>query len=174
MRLWSLIKGYGGEALERRRQQERFARLRHNMLKIQAYQALAQPMSQLLLAVVFTYIIAQVIAAMDTGAMSPGDVATFISAMLLLYVPVRNLSRLPPQWAQAKISAEAVFGFIERPVEVDAGQRVLERARGELSFSQVRFSYPDASRPALDGVSLTIRPAEPSLWSVHPVPARPP
>src|SRR5207248_1206109 len=57
-------------------------------------------------------------------------------------------------------AAESVFGMIDTPVEEDRGTVVLARARGEVVYEKVGFTYPTRSDPALIDIDLRIRPGE--------------
>ena len=159
-RLWPAVKIQGGEAAERARLSRRFSRLRRAALRVGRLNSAAQPLGQMLLALAFAYVVHQILAALSAGTMTPGDAAAFVSAMLLLQVPVRNLSRFFPRWAEARANAVAVFAFLEIPLEKDSGTKTAERTRGELVFRNVVFRHSEAERPALDGVSLRIRAGE--------------
>ena len=160
VRLWPAVKIQGGEEAERSRLSRRFSRLRAVALKVSKWNSAAQPLGQLLLALAFAYVVREILTALADGTMTPGDAAAFVSAMLLLQVPVRNLTRFFPRWSEARANALAVFAFMEIPTEEDAGTKEIARARGELVFRDVVFYHAGADRPALDGVSLTIRAGE--------------
>src|SRR5207247_4166998 len=51
-------------------------------------------------------------------------------------------------------------GMIDTPVEEDRGTVVLPRARGELAYERVGFTYPTRDEPALADINLQIRPGE--------------
>lgn len=159
-RLWPAVKIQAGEAAEQARLSRRFSRLRRAAMKVSRLNSAAQPLGQLLLALAFAYVVHQILAALSSRTMTPGDAAAFVSAMLLLQVPVRNLSRFFPRWAEARANAVAVFAFLEIPLEEDAGKKSIGRARGELVFRNVVFRHAGAERPALNGVSLRIRAGE--------------
>ena len=57
-------------------------------------------------------------------------------------------------------AAESVFELIDQAGERDPGQRKIARARGEIRFDNVSFSYGGAGLPALDAITLTINPDE--------------
>ena len=57
-------------------------------------------------------------------------------------------------------AAESVFELIDQAGERDPGQTVIARARGEIRFDNVSFSYGNAGGPALDSITLTINPDE--------------
>jgi subfamily B ATP-binding cassette protein MsbA len=57
-------------------------------------------------------------------------------------------------------ACESVFGLIDEEPEDDRGTVELERARGAVRFADVSLTYSGAGRPALDKVSLEVRPGE--------------
>src|SRR5690606_1918980 len=52
------------------------------------------------------------------------------------------------------------FRLIDEPGEPDTGTVTIGRARGELRFEHVSFTYAGAERPALDDIDLTIAAGE--------------
>ena len=87
---------------------------------------------------------------------SAGGFASFITAMLLLIAPIKQLTSISPLIQRGMAAAESVFGFIDAEVEIDTGSYRLEHARGTVEFDEVSFQYPGAERNALTEVSLTI------------------
>jgi subfamily B ATP-binding cassette protein MsbA len=57
-------------------------------------------------------------------------------------------------------AAETVFGIIDSAPEVDTGSRELGRAQGHLVLENVVFRYPNAAGPAMNGVSLEVKPGQ--------------
>jgi subfamily B ATP-binding cassette protein MsbA len=57
-------------------------------------------------------------------------------------------------------AAESVFGVIDTPVEDDRGTVSLPRARGEVVYEKVGFTYPTRTEPALSDVELRVSPGE--------------
>ncbi|HUX26752.1 MAG TPA: ATP-binding cassette domain-containing protein, partial [Burkholderiales bacterium] len=53
-----------------------------------------------------------------------------------------------------------VFAVVDETPEEDSGTQTLSRAQGRIEFEHLCFSYPNASRPALDDVNLTIAAGE--------------
>jgi len=89
-----------------------------------------------------------------------GEFASFMTAMMLLLAPIKHLTALNPHIHRGLAAAESVFGLIDAPAEDDRGKLALGRARGELAFENVSFTYPMRAEPALAGVNLHIRPGE--------------
>ncbi len=96
------------------------------------------------------------------GESSPGAFFSFITALLMLYEPIKKLSVANSDIQQALAGAERVFEVLDSPelqVEQDGG-KPLEMPFKEMHFDKVLFHYGDTSTPALDHVSFTVRAGE--------------
>jgi len=89
------------------------------------------------------------------GEISVGTLATFLTFMTILQMPVRQLGMMVNSYARASICGERLFGFIDEPLAIDDAPRATDLAvgKGTLRFNDVRFTYPGATHPTLDGVS---------------------
>ncbi|MFM2111879.1 MAG: hypothetical protein RLZZ271_539, partial [Pseudomonadota bacterium] len=85
---------------------------------------------------------------------------TIISNRALM--PVVQLPGLMMQWAQAKAAMEGLDKIIALPSEDDDQQQALMPGKlsGDLRFDRVRFTYPGASRVALELEQMSLRPGE--------------
>jgi subfamily B ATP-binding cassette protein MsbA len=81
-------------------------------------------------------------------------------AMLMLLAPLKRLTDVNAPLQRGLAAAESVFGMIDAPVEEDRGTVKLGRARGEVRYESVSFTYPTRTEPALSGVDLLVRPGE--------------
>ena len=73
----------------------------------------------------------------------------------------KHLADVNSQLQRALAAADAVFRFIDEPVETDAGHRHASSAvRGEIRFERVSFGYEQSERLALAGIDLHIRAGE--------------
>lgn len=98
--------------------------------------------------------------AMDQGGGSVGSFVSFITAMLLLISPLKQLTTVNTMLQKALAAAENVFALIDLPGEADKGNKSLNRAQGDITFDHVCFSYPGVERMALSDVSLHIAPGQ--------------
>jgi subfamily B ATP-binding cassette protein MsbA len=86
---------------------------------------------------------------------SAGGFVSFITALLLLISPIKQLTTISPILQRGLAACESVFGILDAPNESDTGTQVLTRCQGNLVFDRVTFRYPGAERLALDAVSFT-------------------
>jgi ATP-binding cassette, subfamily B, bacterial len=100
--------------------------------------------------------------ALTSGDLTIGGLLVFLAYLSQLYGPVRDLGSLVNSLFAAAAGAERVIELLdERPAVVDRSDaRPLRRARGHVELRDVRYAYPGASAPALDGLSLRIAPGE--------------
>ena len=97
------------------------------------------------------------------GDISVGTLATFLTFMTILQMPVRQLGLLVNSFARASTCGSRLFELLDQDVEVrDApGARDLAVTDGVLRFENVSFAYPASpQRPVLDGVSFEARRGE--------------
>jgi len=90
------------------------------------------------------------------GRMTPGDLLGFFVALTSIAQPLRELVSVADPVQQGVAAAESLFELIDEPPEPVGGGYVVGRARGDVEFRDVRFSYPKGERPALRGVSLEV------------------
>jgi len=84
-----------------------------------------------------------------------------LAVLAAMFDPVRKLSQVATRFYAADAAAQRVFDLHDRQGETDApGARDLPRHADSIEFRQVNFTYPNATRPALRKVDLTIRQGE--------------
>lgn len=155
-----VIKVFGGAEVEVERFRQASNRVRHLNMKQAAAGAANVPLVQLFAALAVSAIIW--IAMNQTGpdASTVGGFVSFITAMIMLLAPLKRLSDLSESLQRGLAAAESVFALIDHPAEADQGKTELPRARGEIRFDRVSFSYPRGNRPAIHDLSLHIQAGE--------------
>jgi len=83
-----------------------------------------------------------------------------ITSVFLMYPPIKNLSRLYNQLAQARAASERVFELLatQNSVPEPARPRPLKAADADIYFEHVDFAYDD--KPVLRNIDLRIRPGQ--------------
>ncbi|MFF0635357.1 ABC transporter ATP-binding protein [Nocardia sp. NPDC004151] len=100
------------------------------------------------------------------GTTTAGTLVAFVLYLQLLFGPIMQLSQLFDGYQQARVGLRRIGELLRTPSSIapdpaDAAP-IDGQLRGEVVFDDVRFQYPGAVRPALEGVSLGI-PAGGSL-----------
>lgn len=157
-----IVKGFTRESAE----DQRFARLneayfRTNMKSTQV-SAITSPVLEAVgvigVAGIIWYGGSQVI----QGGMTPGTFFSFLTAVFLMYTPIKRLASANNTIQQALSAAERVFSVLDVPTEsaTDAGVRDLDGVRSTIELRRVTFQYEGVDAQALQDVSLTVRSGE--------------
>ena len=95
-----------------------------------------------------------------SGAITQGELFSFIAAVAMMYGPVKRLSKVSNLVHTSVGAAERVFEVIDEKPEItfSSDPVSLGRAQGAVAFHRVTFAYD--SLPVLKGISLTISPGE--------------
>ena len=93
------------------------------------------------------------------GEMSVGTLASFLTFMTILQMPVRQLGLMVNSYARASTCGERFYGFLDEPLAIEDAPGVpdLKVTEGTLRFEDVRFTYDGATHPTLNGVSFEAR-----------------
>ncbi|MBI4755341.1 MAG: lipid A export permease/ATP-binding protein MsbA [Betaproteobacteria bacterium] len=155
-----VVKIFGGQDYEARRFRNANNALRgFNMRQSIAASAtvpLVQVFSASAVAVVIWIALVQ-----STGQQTTvGGFVSFVTGMLMLLAPVKHLVDINAPLQRGLAAAESVFGLMDEAPESDEGRTRAPRARGEICFDHVSFTYPGAPRPALADIDLHVRPGE--------------
>ena len=154
-RAWRVVRQFGAAQHEREHFAEVSHEVRRNNLKTATAGALAQPISQLVASVGLSFIICVALWQARSTGTGVSAFAEFVTSLLLLTSRLRHLSDLAGPLTKAVVIARGCFELMDAPKEVDGGSHELSGpAQGNLAMESVRLTYPGASQPALDGLSL--------------------
>lgn len=153
-----VVKLFAAEA----REDERFRRENGRLVDIAVrqikYNELSSPVMELIGAlgagVVIWYGGAKVIA----GESTPGTFFSFMTALVMLYDPLKKLTAANQDIQRALAGAERIFQVLDDPrlAEEPAGGILLSPPFQRLEFRGVGFTYPGAAQPALADIDLTV------------------
>lgn len=152
-----VVKIFGGQT----RQQQRFFEATEQFRRSQMREAIpasaVTPITHIAASVAIA-IIAFLALSQTTGqaGASAGGFISFITAMLLLISPIKQLTTVSTTIQRGLAASESVFALLDIPQEDDQGGQQLLRAKGEICFDNVGFRYPGAERAALNGISFRI------------------
>jgi subfamily B ATP-binding cassette protein MsbA len=155
-----VVKVFGGQDYEAGRFAHASRTLRGFNMRQKVPEALTTPITHLLAAVALSVIVYLALQDSLASRTTVGEFVSFITAMLMLFAPIKHLTEVNGVLQRGLAAAESVFGVIDAPVEEDKGTVTLPRARGEIAFEHVSFAYPTREEPALREVDLRIRPGE--------------
>ena len=155
-----VIKIFGGQEPETERFERVNERNRAFNMKETAVSALNVPIIQFLVAIALAVIVYVASSGAPEERVSVGSFLSFVTAMLMLFAPMRRLTSLNNQLQRGIAAGESLFETLDLESERDVGTRRLGRDIGRIEFEAVELRY-DAAKPAvLHGVSLAIEAGE--------------
>jgi subfamily B ATP-binding cassette protein MsbA len=160
-----IIKIYAGQSIERERFEAVNAQFRRSQMKEAIPASATTPMTHVATAIALAliiYIALDQVAnpSQSHGIQTVGGFVAYITAMLMLLAPVKKLAEVNSGIQRGLVSAQSAFEFLDRPEEIDHGVRRIERAKGDIHFQNLSFTYPESSEPALRQINLHINAGE--------------
>ena len=155
-----IVKAFGMESYEKRRFFDKTRRLFRLEMKAVKAKALSSPLMEFLgglgVAFVIWYGGSKVIA----GTSTPGTFFSFMGAVLMLYGPVKKLSKLNNTVQEGLAGVDRVFDILEQASDIHDPVSPLAIPAGphRITFQDVWFRYE--TKPILRGITLDVGPGE--------------
>ncbi len=150
-----VVKAFGCEDRQRDRFHAEGERLRRVRLKTARLNEVTAPFMEFLGALGGALIIWYGGSRVLAGTTTPGEFFSFLTALFMMYDPLKRAARMNNSLQQALAAAERVFGVMDEPrpaCERDGGE-VLAGPVERVSFDHVRFAYDPDQGEVLRGVS---------------------
>ncbi|MFM0504454.1 lipid A export permease/ATP-binding protein MsbA [Paraburkholderia caffeinilytica] len=160
---YKVVKVHNGEQYETDRFTAMSKRLRGYAMRMTVSGGLAQPLTQFLASIALAVVITIAVVQSSSDQTTVGGFVAFVTSMLLIISPLKHLMDVNQPLQRGMTACELIFGLIDEPSEPEGGGKPLERARGEVEFREVSFSYGSNathSRHTLDHVSFKVAPGE--------------
>jgi len=158
-----VVKSFGAEEIESNRFREHGQRLLRSNLRYVVQQAVASPVIEFLAAVTIVALVTYARDQIKAGAMTTGDFASFVIALLMLYEPVKRLTGIHNIFQQALGASQKVFEYLDRDQQIKEKPGAVRLARFEkaILFESVSFRYPTSSDGlVLANVDLEVKAGE--------------
>lgn len=154
------IRLFGAQAI----QAERFNRLSSSLerlaLKSTVAGAAMTPMTQMLAAAALSAVISVALLQSANSGTSVGGFVAFVTAMLMIVAPIRQLSEVSSPITRGLAALERGLDLIESVADETEGSFSKARASGDIAFRQVNVIYSPDADPAIKNLSLTIKHGE--------------
>ena len=156
-----IVKAFGMEAYESRRFSALLDRLFGIIKREIQLTSLQNPLMEVIGGIAFAAIIwyggSQVLA----GESTPGTFFAFLTALIMVYDPVKGISNLNNVVMQGLAASERVFQLLDEPVDIVdlPGVKELPTFRSSIEFKEVTFCY-DGKNPVLRDINLKVPAGE--------------
>ena len=155
-----IIKSFGTEKQEQEKFHEKNQKFYRFIRKVLKYDSLTAPVVEILASFGIAGVLWFGIQRVSEGGISVGSLFSFLTAVVMMYSPVKRLNKVFNQIQKSLAAAERVFEVLDEvPDIVDCENPIsLGRVRGEVVFENVSFSYD--TKKVLDGFNVAVMPGE--------------
>ncbi|MFO7911169.1 MAG: ABC transporter transmembrane domain-containing protein [Desulfotignum sp.] len=157
-----IIKIFNLQTFEKKRFRQKTGRLFQLEMKKVMVKALSSPFMEFLGGLGIAFIIWFGGLRVINGTSTPGIFFSFLTAVMMLYDPVKRISKLNNIIQEGTAAASRIFDVLEeeQSIKEKPGPTVLKGRTLDVAFEDVCFSYGSDEAPALKNISLTAAPGE--------------
>ena len=113
-------------------------------------------LSQFLVACALALILYFAASKSKSSGFTAGDFVSFITAMIMIFAPMKRITSVTQSLQKGLTAAESVFEFLDNKEEPNSGTQQLNGVKHSIKFNDVIFKYSTSDRNIIDGISLDI------------------
>jgi subfamily B ATP-binding cassette protein MsbA len=155
-----IVKAFGAEAREVSKFDTAARQLYRANIKVTRVLSILPPLMELLGGVAIAGALWYGTREIAAQRLTAGEFTLFVAALLMMYGPVKKLSRVNASLQQAVAASERIFELLDTHSEVKErpGATPLPPFTRDIAFTNVGFGYADGQgRKALGGLTLDVR-----------------
>ena len=155
-----VVLSFGGQQREAKRFSKINNQNRQQLMKMVATKSSSVPIIQIIASFGLAFVL--YVASLDDviGDLSPGAFTTVLTAMVMMLRPLKLLTTVNSEFQKGMAACSSVFAVLDQSIEEDTGTMDIERARGEIEFKDVSFSYQNSENLALKNLSFKVEPGK--------------
>ncbi len=151
------VLSFGGQRLE----EERFNKVSNEMRRRGMRVVVANGIADGIVQVIASFALAVVLYLSSIPNfidqnLTAGSFTVVFSSMFAMMRPLKSLTNVNSQFQRGMAACQTLFGILDLETEKDQGTYHVERAKGEVCFENVSFTYQGKDEPALRKLSLCI------------------
>ncbi|MDQ5921927.1 MAG: ATP-binding cassette, subfamily bacterial MsbA [Pseudomonadota bacterium] len=155
-----VVKLFGGGAYEEERFNRSINSIKVNNVKQAATASLNSGVSQFLVACALGMILYFAASKSKSNHFTAGDFVSFITAMIMIFAPIKRITSVTQSLQKGLTAAESVFEFLDNNEEPNQGSIQLTEIKNSICFKNVVFKYHHSEHNIIDNVSFDIRVGE--------------
>jgi len=155
-----VIKIFGGQQEELNEFELANERNRAFNMKETMVKALNEPIVQFLVAIALAVIVYVASSGKIADRISVGSFMSFITAMLLLFAPLKRLTNLNNEIQRGIAAGESLFAILDLESERDHGTATLQNSISNIEYRHVNLSYETDKPAVLCDIQLHIKQGE--------------
>jgi len=161
------IKIFGGEEYENRRFNKVSNWIRRYSMKGAVAAELNAPVVQMFTVIALSIVVYFAAIQARSDDITVGTFVALVTALALLSSPIKRLTKVNVQLQNGLAAAESIFALLDETPELDNGQKVIERAQGNIRFSHTSYTHHGSEGPVLHDINIDI-PAGETIALVGP------
>jgi ATP-binding cassette, subfamily B, bacterial MsbA len=146
---------FGAQEVEKAHFQKVSNHIRRQGMKMVSVSALITPSIQIIASFALAGILFMA-GRSEFSDISAGAFTVVFSSMVALMKPLKELTNVNAQFQRGMAACQTLFQLLDSPVEQDHGTIEINRAKGDIEFKHVTFTYPNRDFPALSDVNFSI------------------
>lgn len=152
-----VVLSFGGQKLE----EERFNKVSNDMrrkgMKVMVADAISDPVVQIIASFALSAVLyLATVPEIMSQNLTAGSFTVVFSSMLAMMRPLKSLTNVNAQFQRGMAACQTLFSILDMETEKDNGTYEVEKAKGNISFKEVTFSYQGREHPALNHISFDI------------------
>jgi subfamily B ATP-binding cassette protein MsbA len=157
---------FGGQKREFERFENINKRNRQQRMKLTAARAGSVPVIQIIASFALAFVFYAVNSESLRESISAGSFVSVITYMVMLLRPLKMLTNVNSEFQKGMAACVSIFEVLDQQTESDNGTVVFEKAKGNITFKNVDFSYGGVSEKiedtkwALNNLSFELKPGE--------------
>ncbi|MCF8044273.1 MAG: ABC transporter ATP-binding protein/permease [Desulfarculaceae bacterium] len=157
-----IVKIFTMEEVEKERFQKKTDTLFNLEMKKAVFKAMSSPVMEFLGGLGIAFIIWFGGSRVISGESTPGTFFSFLTAVMMLYDPVKKLSKLNNTIQEGAAAVTRIYDVLDEPCEIvekDATEP-FDVDSFSVKFEQVKFSYSREDEPVLQDVNIEVEQGE--------------
>ncbi|MDB3972933.1 lipid A export permease/ATP-binding protein MsbA [Gammaproteobacteria bacterium] len=155
-----VVKIFGGEKSEKKSFEDVNNNNKERHLKLALIQGISIPLVQFVVALFLSIVIYFVTSDEFLEVVSVGTFMSFITAMILIFAPIKRLAEINVVLQKGLAASESVFKLLDSDSEVDKNKdgfnKIFTRDFKTISFNSINFSYYDNNNLVLSDINFLI------------------
>lgn len=157
-----IVKAFGMEEYEKKRFHEKTQALFRLEVRQAIAKSMSSPVMEVLAGVGIAFIIWYGGSRVIQGVYTPGTFVSFLAAVLMLYDPVKKMSKLNNALQEGLAAVDRIFEILLEKSEIVERENPLTLRKGpmDVRFEDVGFAYTEGGKEVLRHIDLEVRSGE--------------
>ena len=153
-----VVKIFGGQEYEKTQFGFSNETNRKQNMRLVATTSISTPVIQIIVAFALAGIIYMATMEGMNDSITVGSFVAFITAMMMLFAPVKRLTNVNAILQKGIAAADSIFNLLDTPAEIDEGEYKIDRVAGDIDFKNINFRYAsNPDRYVLKSINLHIK-----------------